>query len=249
MQKKKFLLIASSLATNYGLNKADASYPDLLRLAGERFMVEQKNSLLISEVSELISKTQDLPKNLVLHFGTSVGWPRAFIEVANMKFGLLPNPYYFDLPAHESKSQFGRSKSRAKIRFKRIIKNILLPFGLYKPFTSKAKTLSDIKDLLDQVDRQFDRILWIQHAFLLDKKTNIEAAIYMDYYKLIIETLTDAKLTKLTLAIPGPDFFKPSNYSIDQVHLSPEGHRTIASTISSWEQGATNDFSGNCLYY
>lgn len=249
MQQTKFLLIASSLATNYGLNSSGVSYPNLLRHAGMNFLFEQKNSLLISEASEIISKTDDLPKNLVIHLGTSVGWPRPIIKLGELKFKLHSNPYYFDLPAYQSKTQIGRFKSRMKIQLKRIIKSILFPLGLYRPMTTKSDTVIAIENLLEIVSKKFNRILWIQHMYLLDKKTKIEADIYLNYYNLIIKTISDANLTNLILATPGPDFLNARNYSLDRVHLSPEGHSKLASLISSWEQNNASDFEGARLIF
>jgi hypothetical protein len=245
----EFLLISSSLATNYGLPQNEKSYAEILRDSGKVFKLEQKNSLLISQAPELISKSAENQTTLILHFGTTVGWPKAFIRIGKTNFRLSKNPYYFDLPAYASQSKLGRFKSKVKLYFKRVIKNCLLPLRLYKPLLTKEETIFSIVQLLEIADKFFDEILWIQHLFLIGTKTNAEKKIYLQYYQLIMSTVLDMKLEKLTLATPGPDFLNPVNYSMDEVHLSAKGHSEMARVITSWLEGSANKCASNHLTF
>lgn len=249
MNEKDFLLVSSSLATKYGLNEDDLCYTEILKLQGMTFDFVQKNSLLISQATELIAKSDNHPKKLVLHFGTSVGWPKAFIRVRKKEYKLTRNEYYFDLPAYSSRSTLRKLKTRIKFKLKVIIKYILLPLGLYKPKISTLETKFAIAELLQISDKYFDEILWIQHTYLISNKSKVEKKIYTEYYNSIISAVLGANLQSLTLAIPSSDFRVPLNYSIDEVHLSPHGHRKIADTIISWAQKETRESENRIRYF
>jgi hypothetical protein len=228
------MIIASSLCTKYGIAQEDTCYVEILIQNGMNFQLTQKNSLVISDAILILTKAVANQNRLVVHFGTSVGWPKAFVKFNNKKRSIFGNPYYFDLPAYGSRNKFSKIRKKSKKLMKYSLKTFLRLVGLYKPVVSEKELFLDIEEFLTQASAKFEKILWIQHKNLMSRSTRFEQVTYEKYFNAIIGQLLAKRTKGLLIAVPSQEFLNVENFCIDNTHLSQNGHNILAKVILEW---------------
>ena len=232
MTKYSIQVVGGSASTAFALDGHD-SWPEQIAKQLPHSNVRHKhlNGLTFVRSINLLLEipTADI---LILHFGTSVGWPTAVVNLGH-KFGLdLHNEFSFHQPAENYRGGLlARLKKSIKLRVRNSIKYILFFLGLYRPRASFRELEEQITTVLSLAFEKSSHIIWIQHRSLEYSRIALERLIYRRYYKKILECLNNDKSPHLHVLEIDNDFLVPENYKNDGIHLSEHGHQVMARKI------------------
>lgn len=177
----------------------------------------------------------NLPKSdvLVLHFGTSVAWPTPVIDIGH-KFGFqIHNEVAFHQPPKPySGSPTVKIKKILRLRLRNLVKYLLFFTGAYRPKVSIREIEDQVRAVLAIASRRTDRVIWVQHRSLQSMRIIVERKMYDRYYKRFISAIKEFAPENLTLIELGPDFLISENYLMDGVHLSEQGHYSLAHRLA-----------------
>ena len=73
--------------------------------------------------------------------------------------------------------------------------------------------------------------MWVQHQALQNRRIFVERRSYQKYYKEILAALVKCESPSFALITLPNEFLVPENYLLDCIHLSEQGHRTLAKIL------------------
>ena len=177
--KIRVTVVGGSACSKAGLTPDNLSWPEIAFQDSERFKL-RKISIggltLVRSVEILFS--MEHTNLLVLHFGTSIGWPSLVVQFQD-RFGIkFSSEFGFHQPISDGKSSnwLFRIRKWAKLKIKNLIKYFFLLIGLYKPKVSIHEIRDQIDAVISLASAKSDQILWIQHRALQDSHTKIGRA-------------------------------------------------------------------------
>jgi hypothetical protein len=221
-------VLGGSAASSFN-DEQDLSWPYLLKASLPshiEFKVETRGGLTFVRA---ISELADFPKEdlLILHFGTSIGWPTSVVQIG-YKFGIdFTGEFAFHQPAYRSSSFTTRIKRAFTVRIRNAVKYLLFFTGRYKSRISRREIDDQIKAVVLLAKSQSKRIIWIQHQALQNRRIYLERRSYQRYYREIIESLNKYKSVDFQVLTLPDEFLMQENYLLDCVHLSRQGHQQL----------------------
>jgi hypothetical protein len=221
-------VLGGSAASSFN-DDQDLSWPYLLKASLPshiEFRVETCGGLtFVRAISELADfADEDL---LILHFGTSVGWPTSVVQLGH-KLGIdFTGEFAFHQPAYRSSTFTKRIKRAFKVRVRNAVKYLLFFTGRYKSRISRREIDDQIKAVVRLAKSQSKRIIWIQHQALQNRRIFLERRSYQRYYREIIESLKEYESVDFQLLTLPNEFLVQENYLLDSVHLSRRGHQEL----------------------
>jgi hypothetical protein len=168
---------------------------------------------------------------LILHFGTSIGWPVPVVKYGH-KFGIdFASESGLHQPAYKSKGFLRKIKQGLRMRVRNTAKYILFGLGLYKSRISRREIVDQIDAVVHLASKQSKRIMWVQHQALQNRRIFVERHSYQKYYKEILVALVKYESPTFALITLPNEFLVQENYLLDCIHLSEQGHRTLAKIL------------------
>ena len=229
MERLQSITVLGGSAASSFSDDQDLSWPYLLKASLPshiEFRVETRGGLTFVRA---ISELADFPDEdlLILHFGTSIGWPTSVVQLGH-KLGVdFTSEFAFHQPAYRSSSFKTRIKRAFKVRIRNTVKYLLFFTGRYKSRISRREIDDQIKAVVQLAKSQSKRIIWIQHQALQNRRIFLERRSYQRYYKEIIQSLEKYKSEDFQLLTLPNEFLVQENYLLDSVHLSRQGHQEL----------------------
>lgn len=230
----RITVVGGSACSAAGLDSQSLAWPEIAFGNQEQYALRKVTIgglTLVRSVEILFS--MDQTDILILHFGTSIGWPSLVVRLQD-RFGIkFSSEFGFHQPITEGKPTDVRLRLRKwlKLKIKNLMKYLFLLMGLYKPRVS----IHEIRDQIDAVvsiaSAKAEKILWIQHRALQDSHTIAERLFYKRYYSRIVSTVKSANNPKVEILEIPDDFVIRENYLNDWVHLKPAGHQRLAEMV------------------
>jgi len=209
------------------------SWPHLLKATLPQtieFRIETRHGLtFVRALNELLDfPSEDL---LILHFGTSIGWPVSLVRTGH-RLGIdFTNEFGLHQPAYRSSKLARRLRRAVRTRFRNSVKYALYFLGLYKSRVSRREIEDQIDAVVHLATKQSKRVMWVQHQALQNRRIYLERRSYKKYYKEILRALEKHKSDKFMLITLPNDFLVQENYLLDCIHLSERGHRVLAEML------------------
>ena len=227
------MVIGGSASGNFG-NAPDAvAWPELLATnLGERFELthhSQGGLTFIRGINELAEI--DHVDILIMHFGTSIGWPTTVVKAGTVMGIDFATDYGFHQPTGLSPVKTRRVKKFLKRRFRNGVKYVLFFLGLYKPRASKRELNDQIEAVIQLAKHKTDRLIWIQHRAYLNPRIALEKSVYGRYYSKIMRTLRRMEGPGVTVLEIPDEFMVSENYLFDCIHLSSIGHQRMETFV------------------
>ena len=233
MERTKIFVIGGSASDNFGNVPYTVAWPELLAqdLKESANVVHHSRGGLtfirgIQELAEI-----DHCDILIMHFGTSIGWPTTVVKAGTIMGIDFATDYGFHQPAAISPVKTKRVKKFFKRRFRNAVKYVLFFLGLYKPRASKRELNDQIQAVIQLAKHKSDRLIWIQHRAYLNPRIALEKWVYERYYTKIMKTLRSMKVEGLTILEIPDSFGVADNYLFDCIHLSARGHKILAELV------------------
>ncbi len=229
MERLQSITVLGGSAASSFSDDQDLSWPYLLKASLPshiEFRVETRGGLTFVRA---ISELADFPDEdlLILHFGTSIGWPTSVVQLGH-KLGVdFTSEFAFHQPAYRSSSFKTRIKRAFKVRIRNTVKYLLFFTGRYKSRISRREIDDQIKAVVQLAKSQSKRIIWIQHQALQNRRIFLERRSYQRYYREIIESLKKYESVDFQLLTLPVEFLVQENYLLDSVHLSRRGHQEL----------------------
>ena len=221
-------MLGGSAASNFS-DDQELSWPYLLKASLPshiEFKVETRGGLTFVRA---ISELADFPDGdlLILHFGTSIGWPSSVVQLGH-KLGIdFTGEFAFHQPAYGSSGFVKRIRRAFKVRIRNAVKYLLFITGKYKSRISRREIDDQIKAVVLLAKSQSKRIIWIQHQALQNRRIFLERRSYQRYYREIVYSLEKYKSANFQVITLPDEFLVQENYLLDCVHLSRQGHEEI----------------------
>ncbi len=221
-------VLGGSAASSFN-DVPEKSWPYLLKNSLPphiNFRVETRGGLTFVRA---ISEPANFPKEdlLILHFGTSIGWPVPVVRIGQ-KLGIdFTGEFGFHQPAYKSLSALRRVKRVFRVRFRNFVKYLLFFAGRYKSRISRREIDDQIKAVIQLASIQSKRIIWIQHQALQSRRILLERFGYKKYYREIIRCFENYKSPNITMITLPESFLVQDNYLLDCVNLSEKGHQEL----------------------
>ena len=233
MKQRVVQIIGGSASTAYALEESKASWPELISKKYPELEIKHINQPLMTLVQSL-NHLQDLEHSdiLILHFGTSVGWPEPVVKIGHALGMDLHNDHSFQQPPKKYSGGIGRRLSKSiKLRIRNLIKYFLFLLGLYKPRAS-LKEMGDQVGVVARIARQKAKyVLWIQHQSIQTNRIVLERSQYRRYYREIIDALSPMVSENFKVLQLPKSYLQSDNYLLDGVHLTQKGHIELAELI------------------
>ncbi|CAN2169468.1 SGNH_hydrolase domain containing protein [Candidatus Nanopelagicaceae bacterium] len=233
MEHQQSITVLGGSAASSFSDAQKISWPYLLKAELPQdivFKIETRPSLtFVRALNELIDfPNEDL---LILHFGTSIGWPISLVRIGH-KMGLdFKSEVSFHQAAHKSAGLMNQLRKRSRARFRNTVKYLLFFLGLYKSRVSRREIADQIDTVVHLAAKQSKRIIWVQHQALQNRRIYLERRSYAKYYKEILAALEKYESATFALVTLPDDFMVQENYLLDCVHLSDKGHRILADLL------------------
>lgn len=233
MENQQSITVLGGSAASSFSNVENKSWPYLLKAtlpSSIEFRIETRSGLtFVRALNELIDfPDEDL---LILHFGTSIGWPVSLVRVGH-RLGIdFSSEFGLHQPAYKSSKIARRLRREVRTRFRNIVKYCLYFLGLYKSRVSRREIEDQIAAVVHLASKQSKRIMWVQHQALQNRRIYLERRSYKKYYKEILRALEKHESDKFKLITLPESFLVQENYLLDCIHLSEKGHRTLADIL------------------
>ena len=233
MEKLKIAVIGGSASDNFGNAPDILAWPELLakNLEDSAEVTHlSRGSLTFVRGMNKITKI-DSTDVLIMHFGTSIGWPISVIKTGTVMGIDFASDHGFNQPTGVSKVKSHRVKNFLKRTFRNTVKYLLFFAGQYKPRASRRELNDQIEAVIELARKKSDRLIWIQHRAFMNHRIILEKWVYDRYYRQIMKSLSglDQKVVSV-LEIPD-DFMIAENYLFDCVHLSSKGHERLEKMV------------------
>ena len=233
MERLKISVIGGSASNNFGNAPDSLAWPELLakNLAQSADLTHVSRGGLtfvrgMNEIAEIDST--DL---LIMHFGTSIGWPISLVKTGTAMGIDFASDHGFNQPTGISTKRTRRVKNFFKRSFRNIVKFVLFFTGQYKPRASRRELKDQIEAVIHLAQHKTDRLIWIQHRAFLNHRIWLEKWVYERYYKQIMKTLDGLGLKGVTVLEIPDEFMVAENYLFDCVHLSSKGHERLEKLV------------------
>ena len=233
MERLKVFVIGGSASNNHGNAPDTLAWPELLakNLAQSADITHLSRGGLtfvrgMNEISEVNSADV-----LIMHFGTSIGWPISIIKAGTVMGIDFATDHGFHQPAGVSKVKKRRIKNFFKRSFRNSVKYVLFFTGLYRPRASKRELNDQIEAVISLAQHKTERLIWIQHRAFLNHRIVLEKWVYERYYRKIMKTLRSLNLKGLSVLEIPDEFMVAENYLFDCVHLSSKGHERLEKLV------------------
>ena len=225
---KSITILGGSAASSFN-GPQEVSWPYLLKASlpdDILFKIETRGGLTFVRA---ITELADFPDEdlLILHFGTSIGWPVSIVRTGHRMGIDFTSEFGFHQPAYSSSTLGRRIKRGLKVRFRNAIKYLLFFSGLYKSRISRREIDDQIRAVVQLAKHQSKRIMWIQHQALQNRRIYLERRSYKRYYSEILKSLEKYRAPDFTIVTLPDDFLVQENYLLDCVHLSENGHQEL----------------------
>jgi hypothetical protein len=231
-------IIGGSVARAFGIEESPHDWPSILasRLHGPSNVQFAQSVGFLNPSSLLAHIEQTLECDLlVVHMGTSVGWPVIQAPVERILRPEHRHDAAFHLPTRKAVnfSHFVARLFRHSLR--NTLKIIAFPFGFYRPRQSLDDLEPAIKRALSTAFSKANQVVWIQHRSLGYRRLFLERRVYRKYYDRIIDILENSigEDSRLHLIKLPEEFLNQRNFTLDGVHLSGTGHMEIAKLIEA----------------
>lgn len=230
--QQSITVLGGSAASSFN-DAENKSWPNLLKASLPPtidFRVETRPGLtFVRALNELLDfPNEDL---LILHFGTSIGWPVSLVRVGHRLGINFTSEFGLHQPAYKSSKIATRLRREIRTRFRNTVKYCLYFLGLYKSRVSRREIEDQIAAVVRLASKQSKRIMWVQHQALQNRRIYLERRSYKKYYKEILRALEKHESDKFMLITLPDDFLVQENYLLDCVHLSERGHRVLAEML------------------
>jgi hypothetical protein len=243
MKRKVVQIIGGSASTAYALDEGQLPWPELIGNRFPELEIRHINQPLMTLVQSM-NHIQDLETSdlLVLHFGTSVGWPEPVVKIG-LKLGMdLHNHHSFQQPPRNYKGSFRKRFGKLiKLRVRNFIKYCLFLFGFYRPRASLREMGDQVGVVAKIARKKARRVLWIQHQSMQTSRIVLERSLYRRYYREIIDALSPMVSENFRVMQLPNNFLRAENYLLDGVHLSAKGHKELAKLIEEKFEGLLPD--------
>lgn len=233
MERLKISVIGGSASNNFGNAPDSLAWPELLakNLAQSANLTHVSRGGLtfvrgMNEIAEIDST--DL---LIMHFGTSIGWPISLVKTGTAMGIDFASDHGFNQPTGISTKRTRRVKNFFKRSFRNIVKFVLFFTGQYKPRASRRELKDQIEAVIHLAQHKTNRLIWIQHRAFLNHRIWLEKWVYERYYKQIMKTLDGLGLKGVTVLEIPDEFMVAENYLFDCVHLSSKGHERLEKLV------------------
>jgi hypothetical protein len=233
MKKLKIFVIGGSASNNFGNAAETLSWPELLAANlgdyADVTHLSRSGLTFVRGVNKLAEvESADI---LIMHFGTSVGWPISIIKAGTVMGIDFATDHGFHQPTGVSTVKKRRVKNFLKRSFRNSIKYLLFFAGLYKPRASKREMNDQIEAVINLALKKSDRLIWIQHRAFMNHRIVLEKWVYDRYYKKIMQILSGMDVKGLTVLEIPDDFMVADNYLFDCIHLSGQGHKRLEQMV------------------
>ena len=233
MERLKITVIGGSASNNFGNPPDSLGWPELLakNLTQSADLTHVSRGGLtfvrgMNEISEI-----DSTSVLVMHFGTSIGWPISLVKTGTALGIDFASDYGFNQPTGISKVKSHRVKQFFKRSFRNSVKYLLFFAGQYKPRASRRELQDQIEAVINLAQHKTDRLIWIQHRAFLNHRIWLEKWVYERYYKRIMKTLNGLGVQGVSVLTIPDEFMVAENYLFDCVHLSSKGHERLEKLV------------------
>lgn len=230
--QQSITVLGGSAASSFS-DVQKVSWPYLLKTELPQdieFKIETRSGLtFVRALNELLDfPNEDL---LILHFGTSIGWPVSLINKGH-RLGIdFASEFSLHQPPYQSLGTLNRINKSLKVRIRNTVKYLLFGFGLYKSRVSRREISDQIDAVVHLASKQSKRIMWVQHQALQNRRIFLERRSYEKYYKEILVALKKYESPNFVLITLPDDFLVQENYLFDCIHLSEKGHRRLADLL------------------
>jgi hypothetical protein len=226
-------VIGGSASNNFGNAPDTLAWPELLaKNLGETIELthlSREGLTFVRGMNELAEvKSSDV---LIMHFGTSIGWPISIIKAGTVMGIDFASDHGFNQPTGISKVKIRRVKKFFKRSFRNAVKYLLFFTGLYKPRASKRELNDQVEAVVHLAQHKTQRLIWIQHRALLNHRIFLEKWVYDRYYRKIMRTLKRLKVEGVSVLEIPDDFVVSENYLFDCIHLSSQGHQRLEKLV------------------
>ena len=233
MERLKISVIGGSASNNFGNPPDSLAWPELLakNLAQSADLTHVSRGGLtfvrgMNEIAEI-----DSTDVLIMHFGTSIGWPISLVKTGTAMGIDFASDHGFNQPTGISTKRTRRVKNFFKRSFRNIVKFVLFFTGQYKPRASRRELKDQIEAVIHLAQHKTDRLIWIQHRAFLNHRIWLEKWVYERYYKQIMKTLDGLGLKWVSVLEIPDGFMIAENYLFDCVHLSSTGHERLEKLV------------------
>ena len=233
MERLKISVIGGSASNNFGNAPDSLAWPELLakNLAQSADLTHVSRGGLtfvrgMNEISEI-----DSTQVLIMHFGTSIGWPISLVKTGTAMGIDFASDHGFNQPTGVSTVRERRVKNYFKRSFRNGVKYVLFFTGQYKPRASRRELKDQIEAVIHLAQHKTDRLIWIQHRAFLNHRIWLEKWVYERYYKQIMKALDGLGLKGVSVLEIPDEFMVTENYLFDCVHLSNKGHERLEKLV------------------
>jgi hypothetical protein len=233
MERLNITVIGGSASTNFGNPEIINSWSILLNKElgnHHKFTIISKGGLTFLDGMQILSEISPCDL-IILHFGTSVGWPVSLVG-KGPKFGIdFSSAYGFHQPPHVSRFRAKRIKGFLKRRLRNTIKYFLFFFGLYRPAIKIGEIDEQIQTVINLANQKAPKIIWVQQRALMHHRIFLEKLVYKGFYGQIMTSLARHEDKHFRVIRLSQDFMISRNFLFDRIHLTPTGHEALEALI------------------
>jgi hypothetical protein len=233
MERLKVFVIGGSVSNNFGNASDTLTWPEhLAKNLGEHAVVTHLSRgglTFVRGMNELAEV--DSADVLIMHFGTSIGWPVSIIKAGTVMGIDFASDHGFNQPTGISTVKSHRVKKFATRTFRNGVKYILFFTGLYKPRASRRELKDQVEAVVNIAQHKAKSIIWIQHRAFLNHRIVLEKWVYDRYYRKIMKTLKGLDVNALSVLEIPDEFVISDNYLFDCIHLSSQGHKRLEQMV------------------
>jgi hypothetical protein len=233
MERLKIFVIGGSASNNFGNAPDSLAWPELLakNLAGSADLTHvSRGGLTFVRGMNEIAKI-DSGDVLIMHFGTSIGWPISIIKAGTVMGIDFASDHGFNQPTGVSRVKTHKAKNLFKRSFRNTVKYLLFFTGQYKPRASRRELQDQIEAVIHLAQHKTHRLIWIQHRAFLNHRIFLEKRVYEAYYKQIMKTLNGLGVEGVSVLTIPDEFMVAENYLFDCVHLTGKGHERLEKLV------------------
>ena len=233
MERLNITVIGGSASNNFGNPQDSLGWPELLAKnltqSADLTHVSRGGLTFVRGMNEIAEI--DSADVLIMHFGTSIGWPISIVKAGTVMGIDFASDHGFNQPTGISKVKSHRVKNCFKRGFRNSVKYLLFFTGQYKPRASRRELQDQIEAVIHLAQHKTDRLIWIQHRAFLNHRIFLEKRVYEAYYKQIMKTLNGLGVKGVSVLTIPDEFMVAENYLFDCVHLSSKGHERLEKLV------------------
>ena len=233
MERLNITVIGGSASNNFGNPPDSLGWPELLAKnltqSADLTHVSRGGLTFVRGMNEIAEI--DSADVLIMHFGTSIGWPISIIKTGTVMGIDFASDYGFNQPTGVSKVKTHKVKNLLKRSIRNTVKYLLFFTGQYKPRASRRELQDQIEAVIHLAQHKTERLIWIQHRAFLNHRIFLEKHVYEGNYKQIMKTLNGLGVKGVSVLTIPDEFMVAENYLFDCVHLSSKGHERLEKLV------------------